>query len=299
MPNWTLGNQTEWTEFTVECLSNAPELQVPMFILFLLIYLIILNGNTTIIVNVAGNSNLHTPMYLLLSSFSLLEIFYTSTILPKLLAMLYTQHKTISVVGCKVQLYFFMVFLCMEFMLLAIMAYDRYVAVCHPLRYHSLISVKLCAKLITAIWIFCILDTLPLIFIIAYFSFCASNHIDHFYCDVTPVLKITCSDTSTLEILIFLNGIFLFLSAFSFTCLSYILIIRVILHIQSSEGRRKAFSTCSSHLTCVVIFYGTIYCLYMRPASNYEPGKDKFLSLLYIVLVPMLNPFIYIFSTLY
>eukprot|EP00079_Xenopus_tropicalis_P028044 XP_012822614.1 PREDICTED: olfactory receptor 5V1-like [Xenopus tropicalis] len=293
LPKGIVGNQSEVIEFIVQCFSNAPELQVPLFVLFFLIYFIILTGNITICTTVTVDPHLHTPMYWFLSNFSILEILHTSAILPKLLTMLITQHKTISTTGCKMQLFFFMAFTCIEFFLLTVMAYDRYIAVCLPLRYHSLMNPQLGAKYIAAVWTTGLLDPVPHNAVISQFSFCSSNQIDHFYCDITPVLKLTCSDTSTVELLIFLNGTFLLLSTFTFTCISYILIIQTILGIKSSEGQKKAFSTCASHLTCVSIFYGTIYCLYMRPTTAYDPEKDKFLSLLNIVLVPMLNPFIY------
>eukprot|EP00079_Xenopus_tropicalis_P017026 XP_004916511.1 PREDICTED: olfactory receptor 6C74-like [Xenopus tropicalis] len=292
-PQGIVGNQSEVTEFIVQCFSNAPELQPLLFVIFFLIYLLIVTGNTTICATVAADPHLQTPMYWLLSNFSFLEMSYSSVILPKLLTMLVTQHKTISTTGCKFQLFFFTVFTCIEFFLLTVMAYDRYVAVCHPLHYHSLMTLRHCAKYIAAVWTFGFLDPIPLNAIIAKFSFCSSNQIDHFYCDVTPVLKLTCSDTFTLLLLVYMNGAFLFLSTITLTCISYILIIRTIQGIKSSEGRKKAFSTCASHLTCVSIFYGTIFCLYMRPRAAYEPEKDKFFSLLNIVLVPSLNPFIY------
>ncbi|OCT71404.1 hypothetical protein XELAEV_18034384mg [Xenopus laevis] len=293
LPKEVVGNQSEVTEFIIQCFSNETELQYLLFVLFFLIYFIILAGNITICATVTMDAHLHTPMYWFLSNFSILEILHTSAILPKLLIMLITQHKTISTTGCKIQLYFFMAFTCIEFFLLTVMAYDRYVAVCHPLHYHSLMTLQHCAKYIAAVWTTGFLDPVPLNGIIANFSFCSSNQIDHFYCDVTPVLKLTCSDTSTAELLIFINGTFLLLSTFTLTCISYILIIQTILRIKSSESQRKAFSTCASHLTCVSIFYGTIYCVYMRPTTAYEPEKDKFYSLLNIVLVPTLNPFIY------
>uniref|UniRef100_A0A803JQQ5 Olfactory receptor n=1 Tax=Xenopus tropicalis TaxID=8364 RepID=A0A803JQQ5_XENTR len=262
------------------CFSNAPELQPLLFVIFFLIYLLIVTGNTTICATVAADPHLQTPMYWLLSNFSFLEMSYSSVILPKLLTMLVTQHKTISTTGCKFQLFFFTVFTCIEFFLLTVMAYDRYVAVCHPLHYHSLMTLRHCAKYIAAVWTFGFLDPIPLNAIIAKFSFCSSNQIDHFYCDVTPVLKLTCR-----ALVVF--------SFFLPILTSYIFIISAILKIQSSEGRQKAFSTCASHLSCVIIFYGTLVFLYVRPTTSYYSKRDKFFALLHIVLIPMLNPLIY------
>ncbi|OCT71396.1 hypothetical protein XELAEV_18034376mg [Xenopus laevis] len=279
--------------FTVQCFTDIKELQVHIFSVFLIILLIILTGNITIIATISIWPLLHTPMYMFLVSLSFVDIFYTLTTLPKLLRMVATQDKTISFAGCMIQLYVFMALTCIEFILLAVMAYDRYVAICHPLHYGLLMSHKLCLKLITSVWIAGFLDTATHAFLISNLSFCLSRHIDHFFCDVTPVLKITCSDTSTFETLTYINGAIVAVPPFTVTALSYIFIICTILKIQSSKGRIKAFSTCASHLTCVVILYGTLSCSYMRPTKTYNPKQETFLALLYTVLVPMLNPVIY------
>ncbi|XP_063289861.1 olfactory receptor 5AR1-like [Pelobates fuscus] len=232
-------------------------------------------------------------MYIFLCNLSFIDISYTSTILPKLLDMVLTQCKTISFLECFIQVYFFMSFACTEFLLLAAMAYDRYVAICHPLRYSILMSPKRCAYLLLAVWIAGFLDPVIHTSFIVNLSFCSSYNIDHFYCDVSPLLTITCSDTFTISIWNYINGTLIGISSFTYTLVSYVFIITAILNIQSAGGRRKAFSTCASHMTSVIIFYGTMISMYIRPTSTYSPQQDKFFALLYVVCIPMLNPLIY------
>ncbi|KAM4034404.1 olfactory receptor 5B21-like [Anomaloglossus baeobatrachus] len=282
-----------WTDFIIEGLSDAPELQFPGFIIFLFIYLVIIFGNASIFWVICLNSHLHTPIYMFLMNLSITDIVYTSSILPKLLSMLISKNKTISFWGCIYQMYFFLAMACAEVLLLAAMAYDRYVAICHPLHYITLMSVRQAAALAMSAWSIGFLDLSGHAVLITRPSFCASHLIDHFFCDVIPLLKISCSDTSEVDLINFIEGSLILSSAFVLTLVSYIFIISTIMKIKSAEGRRKAFSTCSSHLTCVIIFYGTMICLYMRPTTNYNPKKDKFVSLLYAVIVPVLNPVIY------
>ncbi|XP_018420540.1 PREDICTED: olfactory receptor 1C1-like [Nanorana parkeri] len=232
-------------------------------------------------------------MYIFLMNLSVIDIAYTSNILPNLLKILLTQHKAILFVGCMFQLYFFISLASTEVILLAAMAYDRYVAICRPLHYVSLMSLKLCKGLATSAWVIGLLDPTGHIALLSKLSFCASHDINHFFCDLSPLLKISCSNTDDVEMMNYIVGTLLTLVTFILTLISYVLIISTILKIQSSHGRHKAFSTCTSHLTCISIFYGTIICLYMRPASSYYPEQDKFFALLYIVLVPLLNPIIY------
>ncbi|XP_075034369.1 olfactory receptor 5AR1-like [Mixophyes fleayi] len=281
------------TEFSIQGLSGITGLQLPIFGTLLLLYLLIIFGNMTIFVVVLGNPYLHSPMYILLMNLSVIDIAYTSNILPNLLNMLLTQHRTISFLGCMIQMYFFIALASIEVILLAAMAYDRYVAICQPLRYGSLMSLRYCAGLAACAWVIGLLDPTGHVVIISKLSFCASHHINHFFCDVPPLLKISCSDTYDVETMNYVVGTLLTLTTFLLTLISYVIIISTILKIKSAEGRYKAFSTCSSHLTCISTFYGTIICLYMRPASSYYPEQDKFFALLYIVLVPLLNPIIY------
>ncbi|KAG8429212.1 hypothetical protein GDO86_018053 [Hymenochirus boettgeri] len=287
------GNQSKLTSFTVLCFTEEKYLQIPLFILFLLIYLIIILGNATVFTTITLSPKLHTPMYMFLGNLSFLDISYISTTFPKLLHMVYTQQKTISFTGCITQLYVLGAFGCTEGIVLAIMAYDRYMAICQPFRYALLMSLKHCARFIAGVWAVGLLDPVPIVLLTANLLFCSSHHIDHFYCDIIPLLKITCSDTSTIEILIYMNGVIMFFITMALTSISYVFIICTILKIQTSQGRQKAFSTCTSHLTCVTIFYGTITCSYLRPTTSYNPVQDSCFALLYVALVPLLNPFIY------
>ncbi|KAM4702774.1 olfactory receptor 5V1-like [Rhinophrynus dorsalis] len=286
-------NSENLTGFLIQGLSDVPELQIPLCIIFLLIYFIIIFGNLIITVVIMGDSHLHTPMYIFLINLSFIDIMYTTNILPNILYMLFTQCKTISFAGCIIQMYFFIALACTEVLLLAAMAYDRYVAICHPLHYALLMSLKLSAWLAVASWSIGFLDSIGHAVLISKLTYCASRLIDHFFCDAAPLLKLSCSDTFYVELLTYVEGALLVSTSFLLTLVSYIFIISTIMSIQSAERRNKAFSTCTSHLTCVIIFYGTLICLYMRPTSNYSPKQDKYFALLYIVLVPMLNPIIY------
>ncbi|KAM4637017.1 olfactory receptor 1C1-like [Discoglossus pictus] len=281
------------TYFLIQGFSEFPGLQGPLFMLFLIIFFMILLGNVTVCTVIALNSHLHTPMYIFLMNLSFIDISYTSTILPNLLNVLFTQEKKITFAGCMTQMYFFAALACTEFLLLTAMGYDRYAAICHPLHYDLLMNLRRCIWLQSALWSIGFFSPTGHSVLISKLSFCASHLIDHFFCDVTPLLKLSCSDTFYVELLTYIEGTLLTANSFFFTLTSYIFIISSILNIQSSEGRHKAFSTCSSHLTCVVLLYGTLICLYMRPTSNYSPSRDKFFALVYIVLIPLLNPFIY------
>ncbi|KAM3913275.1 olfactory receptor 5AR1-like [Leptodactylus fuscus] len=232
-------------------------------------------------------------MYIFLGNLSVLDISYTSTILPKLLFMLLTQHKIVSLVGCITQMYFFLCFACTEMILLAVMAYDRYVAICHPLHYTLLMSPRTCLIVVISVWVAALLEPVSFTVLVANLSFCSTNQIDHFFCDASPLLKLSCSDTTHVNMTTYILGALVGMSTFMLTLVSYIYIIYNIMNIHSAGGRSKTFSTCASHLTCVLLFYGTTLSLYMRPTSMYSPKQDKFFSLLYIILIPLLNPVIY------
>ncbi|XP_031761661.1 olfactory receptor 8H3-like [Xenopus tropicalis] len=279
--------------FIIQGFSDTPELQISLFVLFLGIYLIILLGNLIIFLVISCNPHLHTPMYIFLLNLSLIDISSTSNILPNLLHILLTQQNNISFLGCMTQMYVFMSVVGNEFFLLTAMAYDRYVAICDPLHYIARMSRKHCAGLITAAFTGGFVDPVGIVVLISKLSYCASHLINHLFCDVTPLLKLSCSSTSSVELLIYIVGTFLIFGSFLPTLTSYIFIISAILKIQSSEGRQKAFSTCASHLACVITLYGTVFCMYMRPTTSYSLKRDKYFSLLYIVLGPLLNPFIY------
>ncbi|XP_075698856.1 olfactory receptor 5AR1-like [Rhinoderma darwinii] len=286
-------NESHAVQFTILCFSDLPHLQVPLFIIFLTIYLNIIFGNTLVFLAIVFDSYLHTPMYIFLCNLSILDICYTSTTLPKLLFMLVTQHKTISLVGCMSQMHFFLCFACTEMILLAVMAYDRYVAICHPLHYTQIMSSRNSLVAIISVWILSLLEPVSFTVLVANLSFCSSNQIDHFFCDASPLLKLSCSDTTHVNMITYLLGALIGMSTFMLTLISYVYIIFNIMKIHSAVGRSKTFSTCASHLTCVLLFYGTTLSLYMRPTSMYYPKQDKFFSLLYIIVIPLLNPIIY------
>ncbi|KAG8435520.1 hypothetical protein GDO86_013451 [Hymenochirus boettgeri] len=265
------GNQSELPIFTVQCFSENANLQHLLFILFLLIYLIIILGNTVVITTITFSSKLHTPHVHVPGKPFFLD--YSIQPFPKLLHMVYTQQKTISFTGCIIQ-------------------YISSYSICYPLHYTLRMSLKHCVRLIAGVWTVGFLDPLVFSLLTANLSFCSSHHIEHFFCDIIPLLKITCSDTSTIESLIYVNALAVGVSTFALLLFSYVYIIRTILRIRSSQGRQKAFSTCSSHLTIVIIFYGTSIGTYLRSIVSYDPLGDLF-ALLYIALVPMINPFIY------
>ncbi|CAN2391340.1 Olfactory receptor, partial [Pristimantis euphronides] len=281
------------SDFIIQGFSDFPEIQVPMCVIFLYSYFLIICGNLTIIVVVWKTPHLHTPMYIFLVNLSFIDIASTSNILPKLLAILCTKIKTISFLGCITQMYTFISLSCTEIILLAAMAYDRYVAICHPLRYFVIMPLNQCFRLYFISWSVGFLDPIAHTVLISKLSFCSNNFIDHFFCDLNPLLKISCTDTSNVTMLTYVEGTLLGITTFTLTLVSYIFIISTILKIKSAEGQRKAFSTCTAHLTCVTVFYGTLLCLYMRPTSSFSPKQEKYYSLLYIVLVPMFNPIIY------
>ncbi|KAE8589935.1 hypothetical protein XENTR_v10017858 [Xenopus tropicalis] len=279
--------------FIIQGFSDTPELQNSLFVLFLGIYLIILLGNLIIFLVISCNPHLHTPMYIFLLNLSLIDISSTSNILPNLLHILLTQQNNISFLGCMTQLYLFVSLADSEYFLLTAMAYDRFVAICDPLHYIARISRKHCAGLITAAFTVGFGGTVGFIVLISKLSYCASHLINHFFCDITPLLKLSCSSTFSVELFIYIKAILLGFNAFLLTLTSYIFIISAILKIQSSEGRQKAFSTCASHLACVITLYGTVFCLYLRPPKSHSLKRDKYFSLLYIALGPVLNPLIY------
>ncbi|KAM5141216.1 olfactory receptor 13A1-like [Mantella aurantiaca] len=281
------------TGFSIQGLSNIPEARLTVFLICLFTYFSIVFGNLTIFTIILGNPNLHTPMYIFLMNLSTADIIYASNILPNLMNMLVTFYNIISFDWCMTQMYFYIALTCTQVLLLEVMAYDRYLAICYPLNYCLLMNLVQCAGLAALAWIFSFVIAIGHIVLISKLSFCGKRFIDHFYCDIAPILKLTCSSTFDVEVMNYIEGVLITFNAFLFTIISYMFIISTIVKIKTSEGRCKAFSTCSSHLTCVIIFYGTLFCLYMRPTSSYSPERDKFFALLSVVIIPILNPIIY------
>ncbi|XP_051819852.1 olfactory receptor 5B12-like [Antechinus flavipes] len=289
----SMENRSEVNEFILKGITDDPELQVPLFIMFTLIYLITLVGNLGIVSLISWDSHLHTPMYFFLSNLSLVDFGFSSTITPKVMAGLLRGDKVISFNGCATQLFFFASFGTMESFLLASMAYDRHAAVCKPLHYTTIMTSTVCVHLVSGVY-FCSFLAISIVTgNIFSLSFCRSNILEHFFCDVTPLLLLSCSDIHITEVVVFIVGIFTVFSPILIIFTSYLLIFITILKIHSAEGREKAFSTCASHLTAVSIFYGTSTFMYLQPSSNHSMGSDKIVSVFYTMVIPMLNPLVY------
>ncbi|XP_029435749.1 olfactory receptor 1020-like [Rhinatrema bivittatum] len=286
-------NQTQVTEFLIQGFSDHPNLQVLLFIVFLFIYLVTLTGNLTILILMCIDSRLHKPMYFFLSNLAILDISFTSITLPKMLVISVAKSKAISFQACMAQLYLIMSFTGVELYLLCAMAYDRYVAICNPLRYSVVMNKRVCIVLSASSWIAGFLDIVPHSVSISYSSFCGHNVINHVFCDFQTLLKLSCSDTSNIKLLMVTLNLFLVIGLFLLILTSYVHIISAILKIQSAEGRHKAFSTCSSHLTVVIIYSGAVLFVYMRPLSMETRPEDKLFGVLFNAVIPMLNPIIY------
>ncbi|XP_030047848.1 olfactory receptor 1361-like [Microcaecilia unicolor] len=286
-------NQTTVLEFILLGLTEHVELSSLLFLVFLIMYTMNLLGNGIMISVIAGNSQLHTPMYFFLCNLSFVDMCFSSVTVPKLLSNLIFDSKTISFSQCIAQLYFFILFAGLECIFLSIMAYDRYVAICNPLHYITIMNKKVCLSMLVATWTISFLHALLHTLLMCRLSFCKSNEIQHFFCDLTPMIQLSCTDTSINELVIFTEGSLLAVLPFLIILISYIRIIIAILKIKSTGGRWKTFSTCSSHLTVVTLFYGTLIFMYFRPSSSYSMAKDRITSVVYNVLSPMLNPFIY------
>uniref|UniRef100_A0A674KDT2 Olfactory receptor n=1 Tax=Terrapene triunguis TaxID=2587831 RepID=A0A674KDT2_9SAUR len=284
-------NQTTIIEFILLGFGDLPALQILLFQLLLVIYIVTLAGNILIIVLVVVDQHLHTPMYFFLGNLSCLETCYTSTILPRMLASLLTGDRTISVSGCLVQLYFFGSLVGTECYLLAAMSYDRYLAICKPLHYSTHMNDRFCLHLAAGSWLSAFLVVTIIIFLIL--TFCGPNEIDHFFCDFTPLLRLACSDTYLFEKVSFFLSSTLTLVPFLLTVVSYIYILSAILNRPSTAGSQKAISTCSSHLIVVTTFYGTLIAMYVVPAADHSLNLNKVFSIFYTMMTPMANPLIY------
>ncbi|XP_053141521.1 olfactory receptor 1052-like [Hemicordylus capensis] len=286
-------NSTLVTSFILFGLTEHLEMRPPLFALFLTIYTVTLVGNLGIIVLIWLDPQLHTPMYFFLSSLSFLDACYSTTITPNMLVNFLIGNKTISYAACITQYFFFAIFATTEFFLLAAMAYDRYVAICNPLLYTAVITKRICIGLVAGSYLWGLVNSLIHTSGLLRLSFCGSNVINHFFCDLTPLLKLSCSDIYMNEMLIFTFGSLFEMSTLLIIIVSYIFILMAVLRIHSAKGRQKAFSTCASHLTAVAIYHGTILFMYFRPSSSYSLDTDKMASVFYTVIIPMLNPLIY------
>ncbi|XP_072269971.1 olfactory receptor 6N1-like [Pyxicephalus adspersus] len=286
-------NQTVVTEFIILGFPSLTRIYPLMFLLFLLIYIFTVTGNITIFITVLRNYNLQIPMFYFLNHLSAMEIWYTSVIVPKMLSSFVTSNKSISFNNCMIQLYLFSSLGASECYLLTAMAYDRYLAICQPLHYVSKMTNSTSHQLASGSWIGGFISPILPVVLISQLVFCGPNQVNYFYCDAQPLLKLSCSSTQFTETAISTLASGLIFTSFLLTLLSYIFIISTILQIPTANGRKKAFSTCGSHLSVVVIYYGTITAMYMQPMSRFSLDINKVLSLLYTVVTPMLNPIIY------
>ncbi|XP_015332083.1 olfactory receptor 1086-like [Marmota marmota marmota] len=286
-------NVTEVTVFVLKGFTDNPELQIFFFLLFLAIYLFTLMGNLGLIILVIGDSRLHNPMYYFLSVLSSIDAFYSSVITPNMLVDFLSREKTISFGACAAQMFFAVTCGTTECFLLAAMAYDRYVAIYSPLLYSVSMSPRVYVPLILASCVGGILHAITHTTATFSLSFCGSNIINHIFCDIPPLLAISCSDTRPNQLLLFYFAGSIEICTILIVLISYGFILLAILRIRSAEGKQKVFSTCGSHLTAVSIFHGTVLFMYVRPTSNYALEHDMTVSIFYSIVIPMLNPIIY------
>ncbi|XP_075415628.1 olfactory receptor 13C3-like [Tenrec ecaudatus] len=287
--------KTNWTieiEFILQGLSEYPKAEKILFVMCLLMYLVILLGNSTLIILIILDSNLHTPMYFFLGNLSFLDIWYTSSFIPTMLIHFLSEKKTISFTSCVMQMSVSYTMGSTECVLLAVMAFDRYVAICNPLRYPILMNKALCIQMAAVSWGLGFLNSLTETVLATRLPFCGKNVINHFVCEILAFVKLACADISMNEIAIMLGNVIFLFAPLLLICISYLFILSTVLRMNSAAGRKKAFSTCSAHITVVTVFYGTILFMYMKPKSK-DSAFDKLITLFYGIVTPMLNPIIY------
>ncbi|XP_029440336.1 olfactory receptor 6N2-like [Rhinatrema bivittatum] len=286
-------NKTSVTEFIITGFPGIQHIRPLLFVLLLLTYLLIITGNVLIFLVIQLQPRLHAPMYFFISMLSFLELWYTAVTIPKMLSNLLDARRSISFMGCLLQTYFFHALGITEVFLLTSMSYDRYLAICTPLNYPTIMTSKFGIQLVAGSWLCGFLYPLPEILLISRLTFCGSNVIDHIFCDLPPLLSLACTDTSLNLLIDFILNICVVSGPLLLIVLSYIKIIRAVLRIQSSEGRKKAFSTCATHLIVVAMFLGTPGFMYIRLTKTYSLAYDRMLSVIYSVITPLLNPVIY------
>ncbi|XP_062992666.1 olfactory receptor 6B9-like [Elgaria multicarinata webbii] len=286
-------NQTSHVEFIVMGFPELPHHQLLLFVIFSTIYILTIMENVLLIVTIWLNRHLRTPMYFFLGNLSLLEMFYVSVTMPKLFSNLLFGEKTITLGGCLTQMYFFISLASSECFLLATMAYDRYVAICHPLHYTSLMNHRACIFLSLVSWLGGFLATFPSVVMISKLQFCRKNTIGHFFCDISPLLKLSCTDTASIEVLDFVAALAVLMTSLFVTGTSYGFILCTVARIPSTKGKHKAFSTCVSHLAVVSMFYATTIFMYARPKAIGTFDLNKLVAIQYAVVAPFLNPIIY------
>nr|XP_004667814.1 olfactory receptor 5AS1 [Jaculus jaculus] len=286
-------NATTPLEFIFVGFTEHLPFRVTLFLVFLIIYVLTVVGNVGLIVLVSTDSSLQTPMYYFLSNLSFLDISYSTAIAPKMLANFLASRKSIAFCACAIQMFFFACFADAECLILAAMAYDRYAAICKPLHYATLVSRKVSLSLVALAYCSGSMTSLVHVSLAFRLPFCGSNIVNHFFCDIPPLLALSCADTHINELLLFSLCGTIQLGTFAVILVSYLCILTTVLSIRSSSGRAKTFSTCAAHLTAVTLFYGALLFTYLRPTASYSPDADKVVSLFYTVVFPMLNPIIY------
>ncbi|XP_066111451.1 olfactory receptor 1D2-like [Saccopteryx bilineata] len=286
------GNQSGGSEFLLLGLSESPKDQQVLFWMFLSMYLVTVVGNMLIILAISFDSRLHTPMYFFLANLSFTDLFFVTNTVPKMLVNLQSQNKAISYAGCLTQLYFLVSLVALDNLILATMAYDRYVAISRPLHYATAMSPGLCILFLTLCWVLSVLYGLIHTILMTRVTFCSSRKIHYIFCEMYVLLRLACSNTQVNYLVLIATGSFIFLTPFGFMIASYIWIVRAILRLSSASSKYKAFSTCASHLTVVTLFYGTLCMVYLKPLNTYSM-KDSVATVMYAVVTPMMNPFIY------
>ncbi|XP_050004992.1 olfactory receptor 5AC1-like [Alexandromys fortis] len=287
------GNRTLLTEFVFRGITDRPELQVPLFLVFFFIYVITMVGNLGLIFLICKDPHLHTPMYLFLGNLAFTDACTSSSVTPKMLIKFINKNDMVSLGECFSQFYFFCSSATAECYLLVAMAYDRYVAICNPLHYVVVMSKRLCVQFICVSYLIGLLHALLHVALLFRLTFCSSNIIDHFYCEILPLYSISCTDPSINALVAFIFAVFIQVSTFMSIIISYIRVLFAILKTKSEKGRNKAFSTCSAHLVSVSLFYGTLFVIYVLSGSDTDSYQGKLYSLFYTIIIPLLNPFVY------
>ncbi|XP_048197636.1 olfactory receptor 12-like [Perognathus longimembris pacificus] len=286
-------NYSEITEFILLGFRTAPKLQILLFFVFLVIYVAIVVGNVSMVLVISRDYKLQTPMYFFLRNLSYLDLCYSTVIAPKTLANFLSTEKKISYNGCATQFFFFALFVTTEGFLLSVMAFDRFSAICSPLLYPINMSQKVCVQLVTGSYIGGCINSMVQTGFTFSLSFCGENRLDHFFCDVPALIKLSCADTFVNEIVLFILSAFIIISTITVIVVSYGYILSTVLKIPSTHGRRKTFSTCGSHIAVVSIFYGTVFFMYAQPGALSSPEQSKIVAVFYTLIIPMLNPLIY------
>ncbi|XP_075019911.1 olfactory receptor 2D2-like [Calonectris borealis] len=286
-------NQSVVTEFIFQGLSSQPRTQTALFVVFLVFYLFTVVGNIMILTVIRADCQLQSPMYFFLANLSFLDTCYVTTNIPQMLVNLLTKKGNISFSGCAAQMYLSLTCGMAECFLLGVMAYDRYMAICHPLLYTTIMNRKVCIHMVVASWASSLLSSMVIITLIWRLPFCGPDILNHYFCEVPAVLALACADIALTELVIYIFTVLIVLIPFLLIITSYVRILLAILKIQSARVQSKTFSTCGSHLMVVTIFYGTVTCRYLNPKSRIPQDRDKVITVLYIVVAPLLNPLIY------